>query len=69
MTKKIVLALAALITLAPAAQAGDGLTTFVAQGDGTEECTNSINNYNSVIQDVADTLKRYSNCISTSRRE
>jgi hypothetical protein len=41
--------------------------TVVAQGEGTEECTRSIDNYNSVIQDVADTLKRYTNCISASR--
>jgi hypothetical protein len=41
--------------------------TVVVQGDGAEECSSSVDNYNSVIQDVADTLKRYTNCISASR--
>jgi hypothetical protein len=34
---------------------------------GSDECNDAVDNYNSALSDVGDTLKRYANCVSDSQ--
>lgn len=36
-------------------------------GASSGECREAVDHYNSVLDDVSDTLRRYANCVSSSR--